>query len=227
MTGPRNVPPRPSQGARTGDAGERSGEPRANSGERRAESRPNSGERRAVTADRARAERDRTERDRTERDRAAKPGRVSWLDQHAVKLRWATWIALAIIVIRLVAPRPDGWRRWSDAAAALSDVEEARTAALLHYQAALRQWPAPGRPGVAPASMLAYLPGSVSYTRPSYRLAWEYAADTTSGARVIGVSVLGDDPLLAQAMAARAPDGMPFIVSGRRFVALIASSTGR
>lgn len=220
MTGQRNVPPRPSQGARAGDPGERRAEARANSGERRAEPRPNSGERRAVTAERARAERE-------ERNRTAKPGRVSWLDHHAVKFRWATWIALAIIAIRLVAPRPDGWRRWSDAAAALSDVEEARTAALLHYQAALRQWPAPGRPGVAPPAMLAYLPGSVSYTRSSYRLAWEYAADTTSGARVIGVSVLGDDPLLAQAMAARAPDGMPFVVSGRRFVALIASSTGR
>jgi hypothetical protein len=216
VTGPRPIPPRPSSGARAGEAGERRVEPRPTSGERRTEPRPISGERRAVSAEKARADREQT----------PSPQRP-WLDRHAVKFRWALGIALAVIAIRLVAPRPDGWRRWSDAAAALSDVEEARTAALLHYQAALRQWPAPGRPGVAPPAMLAYLPGSVSYTRPRYRLVWEYAADTTSGARVIGVSVLGDDPLLAQAMAARAPDGMPFIVSGRRFMALIASSTGR
>ncbi|MBI2409137.1 MAG: hypothetical protein HYV19_12630 [Gemmatimonadetes bacterium] len=150
-----------------------------------------------------------------------------WLERHAVGLRRATWFAIAIIAVRLIAPRPDGWRRWSDAAAALADVEQARTAALLYYQAAAREWPAPGRPGVAPAGMLPFLPGDVSFARARYRLAWEYAADTTTGARVIGVSVLGDDPRLAQSMAARAPKGMPFVVSGHRFVALIASAAGR
>jgi hypothetical protein len=156
-------------------------------------------------------------------------GEVSrpWLERHAVRLRRATWIALAIIAVRLIAPRPDGWRRWSDAAAALADVEQARTAALLYYQGAARAWPAPSRLGVAPAGMLPFLPGNVSFARARYRLAWEYAADTTTGARVIGVSVLGDDPRLAQTMAARAPQGMPFVVSGHRFVALIASAAGR
>lgn len=145
---------------------------------------------------------------------------------HAKRIRWATWIGIALIAIRLIAPRPDGWRRWSDATAALTDAEQARTAALLYYQAASRQWPEPGRPGVAPAGMLPFLPGDVSFARSRYKLAWEYAADTLTGARVIGVSVIGDDPLLAQAMARRAPDGMPFIVSGRRFVVLIASAAG-
>ncbi len=75
--------------------------------------------------------------------------------------------------------------------------------------------------------MLPFLPGGVSFSRARYRLAWEYAADTISGARVIGISVAGDDARLAQTMAQRAPQGMPFIVSGRRFVALIASAPGR
>lgn len=150
----------------------------------------------------------------------------SWLERHARHIRWTTWIGIALIAIRLIAPRPDGWRRWSDATAALADAEQARTAALLYYQSAMRQWPEPGRPGVAPAGMLPFLPGDVSFSRPRYKLAWEYAADTTTGARVIGISVFGDDPLLALAMAQRAPDGMPFIVSGRRFVVLIASAAG-
>lgn len=107
------------------------------------------------------------------------------------------------------------------------DVEQARTAALLYYQSAGRTWPEPGRPGIVPAGMLPFLPGDVSFSRPRYKLAWEFAADTESGARVIGVSVAGDDPKLALAMAQRAPQGMPFIVSGRRFVVLIASASGR
>lgn len=151
---------------------------------------------------------------------------VPWLELHARHLRWATWIGITLIAIRLMAPRPDGWRRWSDATTALTDAEQARTAALLYYQSAARQWSEPGRPGVAPSGMLPFLPGDVSFARPGYKLAWEYAADTTTGARVIGISVIGEDPLLAQAMAQRAPDGMPFIVSGRRFVVLIASAAG-
>lgn len=151
---------------------------------------------------------------------------VPWLVVHARHIRWATWLGVVLIAIRLIAPRPDGWRRWGDASAALADAEQARTAALLYYQAASRQWPEPGRPGVAPAGMLPFLPGDVSFARARYKLAWEYAADTTTGARVIGISVIGDDPRLAQAMAQRAPDGMPFIVSGRRFVVLIASAAG-
>ena len=149
-----------------------------------------------------------------------------WLERHARHIPWATWIGIALIAIRLIAPRPDGWRRWSDATAALADAEQARTSALLYYQAASRQWPEPGRPGVAPAGMLPFLPGDVSFARPRYKLAWEYAADTATDAGVIGISVIGDDPLLAQAMTQRAPDGMPFIVSGRRFVVLIASAAG-
>ena len=166
------------------------------------------------------------------RPRVAEPrpaaGRSApWLERYATRIRWATWIGVAVIAIRLIAPRPDGWRRWGDADTALSDVEQARTAALMYYQAAGREWPAPGRPGAAPRGMLAFLPGEVSFSRARYRLAWEYAADTVSGARVIGVSVIGDDPRLAQTMAQRAPAGMPFVVSGRRFVALIASAPGR
>ena len=157
----------------------------------------------------------------------ATPARPPWTQRHATRIRWATWIGVAIIAIRLIAPRPDGWRRWSDAERALMDVEQARTAALLYYQSAGRVWPAPGRPGIVPAGMLPFLPGDVSFARPHYKLTWEYAADTVSGARVIGVSVAGDDPKLAQAMALRAPQGMPFIVSGRRFVMLIASASGR
>lgn len=155
------------------------------------------------------------------------PPRPPFTVRHATRIRWVTWISVLIIAIRLIAPRPDGWRRWSDAEQALADVGQARTAALLYYQSAGRTWPAPGRPGVVPAGMLPFLPGEVSFARPRYKLTWEYAADTLSGARVIGVSVSGDDPRLAQAMAQRAPQGMPFIVSGRRFVALIASASGR
>ena len=66
--------------------------------------------------------------------------RIPWLQLHAVRIRWATWIGIVLIAIRLIAPRPDGWRRWSDATAALADAEQARTAALLYYQAAARQW---------------------------------------------------------------------------------------
>lgn len=142
-------------------------------------------------------------------------------------MRWATWIGVLVIALRLIAPRPDGWRRWSDAEQALLDVEHARTAALLYYQSAGRVWPAPGRPGVVPAGMLPFLPGDVSFARSRYKLTWEYAADSASDARVIGVSVAGDDPKLAQTMAQRAPQGMPFIVSGRRFIVLIASASSR
>ncbi len=188
--------------------GRRTGEPRT--GERAGE--PRTGERR---------------RKRTSGPGRAQPARQSWMERNATSLRWATWIGVALIVIRLIAPRPDGWHRWSDAAQALTDVEQARTAALLYYQSAGKTWPAPGRPGVVPAGMLPFLPGDVSFSRPRYRLAWEYAADTVSGARVIGISVTGDDARLALAMARRAPEGMPFIVSGRRFVALIASASGR
>jgi hypothetical protein len=152
---------------------------------------------------------------------------VSWLERYATRLRWATWIAVVLIAIRLIAPRPDGWRRWNDATAALQDVESARTGALIYYQAASLRWPEPGRFGQAPPGMLPYLPGGVSFGRERYHLAWEYAADSTSGARMIGISVVGDDPRLALAMAQRAPAGMPFIVSGGRFTALIASATGR
>ena len=152
---------------------------------------------------------------------------VPSLQRYAVRIRWATWIGLAVIAIRLIAPRPDGWRRWSDAAAALADVEQARTAALLYYQAASRQWPPPGRRGVVPAGMLPFLSGDVSFSRTRYRLAWESAADTVSGARVIDVSVTGDDPRLSLTMAQRAPAVMPFVVSQHRFVALIASGSGR
>jgi len=162
-----------------------------------------------------------------ERARAAPEFQVPWLERHASRLRWATALAIVLIGIRLVAPRPDGWRRWSDASAALQDVESVRTAALLYYQAASREWPAPGRFGQAPAGMLPYLPGGVSFGRARYHLAWEYAADSTSGARVIGISVVGDDPRLALAMAQRSPAGMAFVVSGGRFTALIASATGR
>ena len=177
-----------------------------------------SGERRGVA----------TERLTTSGEQAPPAPSVSlFLERHATRIRWTTWIAIALIAIRLVAPRPDGWRRWSDAAAAISDVTAARAAALLYYQAASREWPTPGRSGVVPSGMLAYLPGGTSFGRARYRLAWEYAADTTSGARVIGITVTGDDPGLAQAMALRAPEGMPFIVSGRRFTALIASAAGR
>ncbi len=206
---------------RTGER--RPGEPRT--GERRPGERrpgePRTGERTAELGAGGRR------RPRGAESRSAAPADVSWFELHATRIRWATWIGIALIALRLIAPRPDGWRRWSDAAAALSDVEQARTAALMYYQAADRQWPAPGRPGVAPAGMLPFLPGSVSFARARYRLSWEYAADTTSGARVIGISVLGDDPRLAEAMALRAPAGMPFVVSGRRFVALIASAPGR
>jgi hypothetical protein len=205
MTGSRPTTPDPRRSER------RPGEPRT--GERPAEraGEPRSGARRRPGAPNGRA-----------------PGQadVPWLERHAKRIRWATWIGIALIAIRLIAPRPDGWRRWSDATAALADAEQARTAALLYYQSAARQWPAPGRPGVAPSGMLPFLPGDVSFARPRYKLAWEYAADTTTGARAIGISVIGEDPLLAQAMAKRAPEGMPFIVSGRRFVVLIASSAG-
>lgn len=159
--------------------------------------------------------------------RPAAPQIPSWFKRNALRIRWATWIGVALIALRLIAPRPDGWRRWSDAAAALSDVERARTAALMYYQSAQRQWPAPGRIGESPAGMVPFLAGEASFSRTRYRLMWEYAADTTTGARVIGVSVIGDDPQLALTMAQRAPDGMPYLVSGRRFVALLASSTGR
>lgn len=162
-----------------------------------------------------------------ERARPAPVAPVPWLARHASHLNWATWIAVAVIAIRLVAPRPDGYRRWNDATAALQDVESARTAALIYYQAASLQWPAPGRLGQAPPGMLPYLPGGVSFGRARYHLAWEYAADTASGARVIGISVVGDDPRLALAIARRAPAGMPFVVSGGRFTALIASASGR
>ncbi|MBM3907755.1 MAG: hypothetical protein FJ363_06735 [Gemmatimonadetes bacterium] len=200
MTGPG-----PGSEPRTG---ERSREPR--SGARPSEPRPD-GRRRA----------------RVTEARAPERADVPWSTANAGLIRWATWIALAVIAIRLIAPRPDGWRRWGDAAAALNDAEQARTAALLYYQAAQRQWPPPGRAGVVPPGMLAFLPGDVSFARARYRLAWEYAADTVTGARVIGISVTGDDPKLAEAMAQRAPEGMPFIVSGRRFVVLIASASGR
>ncbi|MBA4070682.1 MAG: hypothetical protein C0497_02445 [Gemmatimonas sp.] len=183
-------------------------------GEPRTSARP--GEPRSSTRRRPKAESGRSP------DQAGFP----WLERHAKRIRWATWIGIALIAIRLIAPRPDGWRRWSDAAAALADAEQARTAALLYYQAASRQWPAPGRPGVAPAGMLPFLPGDVFFARPRYKLAWEYAADTTTGAHAIGISVVGEDPRLAQTMAQRAPDGMRFIASGRRFVVLIASAAG-
>ena len=198
-------------------AGERRpGEPRT--GERLGEARPGA----RTNEPRSGARR----RPNAPNGRASNQADVPWLELHARRIRWATWIGIALIAIRLIAPRPDGWRRWSDATAALADAEQARTAALLYYQSASRQWPEPGRPGVAPAGMLPFLPGDVSFARPRYKLAWEYAADTTTGARVIGISVIGEDPLLAQAMARRAPDGMPFIVSGRRFVVLIASAAG-
>lgn len=203
---------------RTGESrsGERSGEPRT--GERSRE--PRTGER--TLESRATGRR----RPRVTEPPGPAPAE-SWLKANAGRIRWATWIALAVIALRLIAPRPDGWRRWGDAVAALSDAEQARTAALLYYQAAQRQWPPPGRAGAVPPGMLAFLPGDVSYARARYRLAWEYAADTTTGARVIGISVTGDDPRLAEAMAQRAPEGMPFIVSGRRFVVLIGSASGR
>ncbi|MEI6181412.1 MAG: hypothetical protein WCP31_11695, partial [Chloroflexales bacterium] len=87
--------------------------------------------------------------------------------------------------------------------------------------------PPPGRSGEAPANMLSYLPGEASFSRARYKLAWEYAADTATGARLIGISVTGTDPLLAFTMARRAPEGLPFIVSSGRFTVLIASATGR
>jgi hypothetical protein len=152
---------------------------------------------------------------------------MPWIERHAARLRWVTALALLLIAIRLVAPRPDGWRRWRDAGAALLDVEAARTAALLHYQASARAWPAPGRFGQAPAGVLPFLPGGASYGRARYRLAWEYAADTTTGFQLIGISVVGDDPLLALTMARRSPSGMAYVVSGGRFTALIASAMGR
>lgn len=199
----------------------RPGEPRT--GERRP-GEPRTGERPAERVGESRS----GARRRPKAPNGRPPGPVDapWLERHAKHIRWATWIGIALIAIRLIAPRPDGWRRWSDATAALADAEQARTAALLYYQSAARQWPAPGRPGVAPAGMLPFLPGDVSFARARYKLAWEYAADTTTGARAIGISVIGEDPLLAQAMAKRAPEGMPFIVSGRRFVVLIASAAG-
>ena len=163
-----------------------------------------------------------------ERSQPAPPVKeVPWMERYASRLRWATWIAIVLIVIRLVAPRPDGWRRWSDATAALQDVETARNAALMYYQAASLRWPEPSRFGQAPQGMLPYLPGGVSFGRARYQLAWEYAADSTSGARVIGISVVGDDPRLALAMARRAPAGTPYVVSGGRFTVLIASASGR
>lgn len=162
-----------------------------------------------------------------ERSRPAPVVQVPWLEVHASRLRWATAIAMVLIAVRLVAPRPDGWRRWNDATAALQDVESARTAALIYYQAAAREWPAPGRLGQAPPGMLPYLPGGMSFGRSRYHLAWEYAADTASGARVVGISVVGDDPRLALAIAQRAPAGMAFVVSGGRFTALIASAIRR
>lgn len=160
-----------------------------------------------------------------EREPVAPP--TSWMVTYAERIRWTTWIAVALIVLRLVVPRPDGWRRWSDAEAALNDAEAARTAALLSYQAADKTWPPPGRIGVAPANMLPYLPGEASFSRARYRLAWEYAADTSTGARVIGISVTGTDPQLPFAMAKRAPEGLPYIISGDRFTVLIASAAGR
>lgn len=162
-----------------------------------------------------------------ERAHEARPVPPTWFEIHAGRIRWITWIAVAIIGLRLVSPRPDGWRRWSDAAAALQDVESARTASLIYYQAASRQWPAPGRLGNAPAGLVPYLPGGVSFGRARYHLAWEFAEDSVSGGRVIGISVVGTDSRLALAMAKRAPMGMPFVVSGGRFTALIASASGR
>jgi len=162
-----------------------------------------------------------------DRVRSVRTAPLSWVERHAVRIRQVTWFAVALIAIRLIAPRPDGWHRWNDAAAALNDVESVRTAALMYYQGAQHQWPLPGRPGVAPSGMLPYLPGDVSFASERYRLAWEYAADTLSGARVVGISVTGNDPRLALTMAQRAPDGMPYVVSGSRFTALIASATGR
>ena len=147
--------------------------------------------------------------------------------RHGARVRWATWIGLALIFIRLVAPRPDGWRRWHDAEDALNDVAAARTAALISYQAAGRAWPAPGRAGQAPQALLPYLAGDASFGRARYHLAWEFAADSTSGARLIGISVVGDDPTLALTIARRAPAGTPYVVSNGRFIALIASAVGR
>lgn len=162
-----------------------------------------------------------------ERSRPAPEVHVPWIELHASRLRWATAIAILLIIVRLLAPRPDGWRRWNDAAAALQDLESARAAALIYYQAASHVWPAPGRLGQAPAGMLPYLPGGVSFGRARYHLAWEYAADTTSGAQVVGISVVGDDPRLALTIAQRSPAGMAYVVSGGRFTALIASAVGR
>lgn len=158
---------------------------------------------------------------------AAPSGQWPWIEGHAARIRWATWLAIALIFVRLIVPRPDGWRRWNDAAAALADVETARTSALLYYQAAARQWPPAGRAGVVPRGMLPFLPGGMSYGRARYHLRWEYAADSATGARVIGISVLGTDPRLALTIARRAPQGMPFLVSGGRFTALISSASGR
>ncbi len=110
---------------------------------------------------------------------------------------------------------------------ALQDVEAARTAALISYQAADRAWPAPGRFGQAPQALLPFLPGEAAFSRPRYHLGWEYAADSVSGVRLIGVSVVGVDPRLASIMAHRAPAGMSFVVSNGRFIALIASALGR
>lgn len=211
MTDPNTPPPRPSQSGaanRRADAERRQsgGADRRDRGSDRRGQMQVSGERRAAPA---------------------APRRVPWLEANAARLRWTTWMALAVIALRLIVPRPDGWRRWSDADAALADVAAARTSALLYYQSGTREWPAPGRPGIAPSAMLPYLSGATSYSRARYKLQWEYAADTLSGARVIGISVIGDDPLLAGTMARRAPEGMPYLVSGRRFIALIASAAGR
>jgi hypothetical protein len=161
------------------------------------------------------------------RPRVEAASEPDWLVVNASRFRWATWIAVLVIAVRLIAPRPDGWHRWNDASTALSDVESARTSALMYYQAASHQWPQPGRAGIAPTAMLPYLPGGLSYARSRYRLTWEYAADTTSGTRIVGITVTGDDPRLALAIAERAPLGMPFVVSGGRFTALIASAVGR
>jgi prepilin-type N-terminal cleavage/methylation domain-containing protein len=116
-------------------------------------------------------------------------------------------LAVVSIVTRIALPNVQEAVVRARAAAAYGDVDVVRAAAA-NYHARTSEWPAETTAGVVPPELVDDLPAGFSFDRGEYQLDWDRwslpdGLAGWSGARtLLGVSVVTDDLLLGNAVAA-------------------------
>jgi len=125
------------------------------------------------------------------------------------------------LIVRIAVPRFSDMKRRAIAAAIVGDIHTIRVAAYTYYTER-SAWPAENGPGVVPNELVSYLPRNFSFDRTDYQYdyeSWPLSAGAPGNPNqdaIIGLTVISNDPLLAQQVLKMAGRGyVPFAVGNK------------